>query len=299
VGREPASRTLAQLLWLRGTVAQKQGGLVLAVDLFRGALAIRETRGEPVEAGHCLHGIAECEKLLAQLDDAERDYREACRRFRQVGDHLWLGRSLTGLADVRRRTGDLHEAIALTQEALERLRRVGNRHSMAIALNGLGDIEREAGALSDAERHYREGLRLMDELGSHEATIVRLNLGLVLLARGELEEARRVTELERRTLVETGREGYMVYVHALLLPCFASDPDGWDEHMRELRRQLSATALHDNDIAFCLQLAGQKARDAGMLDRARDALTLALRQWDALGRPEAAAETSDALRSLA
>ena len=295
---EPGDPTLhATVLFLRGAIAQKRGELDGAIPLFKEARRLREALGDELGSGNCLHGIAECEKLRGELTAAAAHYLEACARFRASGSLLWLSRSLTGLADLKRREGDTAAALRCTHQALDYQRQLGNRHALGVTLNGLGDIARHGGDLEEAERRYREAAELMMELGSAETTLVRMNLGLVLVARREHLEARRIFEAARRALSDGGRETYVVYACAGLVPCFAglADWPRFDATLTEAEHLLAASGLVDDDVAACLEQAGELARGRGESRRARRAYEAALAQWAGLGREDRAQSVRAAL----
>jgi tetratricopeptide (TPR) repeat protein len=280
------------ILWLRAGVAQKRADLGTAIATFaRAERALREA-GEARLAARCGHGLAECEKLRGDLEAAGHRYQTAIERFSALDDLLYQGRSEIGLADIRRRQGDLDTAETLARSGLAHVRVAQNRHAVATALNGLGDIARLRGRVSYAETHYREALRLLDELDSDDGIIVRLNLALTLLDRGEFGEAARVLLLAERALLSASRGFYRVFVHAALLSCEAAagDANGWNARERDLRATLDESGLVDDDLGRCLVHAAEQARTVGWPERARSAWRLAAEQWRRLGRKTEAAD---------
>ncbi|HJL16194.1 MAG TPA: tetratricopeptide repeat protein [Sandaracinaceae bacterium LLY-WYZ-13_1] len=278
---------------LLGGVRRLQGGVFLkrgrpdrALGRFAegGALsaAVGDRRGEAA----CRHGEGECLKLLGRLDEAEAAYRAAVTRFEPTGDRQGIGRAQMGLADVVRRRGRLDAAAALLEASTDAMRRYGNRQSEGVGLNTLGDIARAQGRLEQALRRYREALRVLDAVGSEEALIVRLNLGLVLLARGEWAEARAFFEAVLPELDEAGREGFRVYVEAGRFAAAAGLGD-FAEVARlapGLDRLLADTAIVDEDVAASLELAGDRSAAANRPAWAATAWERARTQWDRLSR---------------
>jgi tetratricopeptide (TPR) repeat protein len=157
--------------------------------------------------------------------------------------------------------------------------------------NGLAEASRFRGDLEAATLGYERALQLMEAIGSGTAVIVRINLGLVLLARGRYAAAERPLQSARAALLAHGRLSLLACVHTELLPCAAAAGRWaeWDQHMETAARLLQEAPMVDPDIAWPTELGADLARAAGEEARARGAYELALSQWKAL-RNDAAVE---------
>jgi hypothetical protein len=105
-------------------------------------------------------------------------------------------------------------------------------------------------------------------------------------ARQDWWAARRSLEASSRALRIQGNPDIAGAVEIALLPVLAalSDWAGWDRALQEGRALLQDHPWVHVDIASAAQHGAQRAQDAGELDRAAAAWTLARQQWAALGR---------------
>ncbi|MBX7193795.1 MAG: AAA family ATPase, partial [Sandaracinaceae bacterium] len=287
----------ASLAWMRGIVRQKRGATSEALRWFQEGRERGESRSDVAAVARCLYGAAECEKLLGRLDDARRHYESAGALFHRLGRRIAEARVLTGLSDLEGRVGHLARALELAGSSREILEGLGVRHSVAILANGMGDLLRKTGRIDEAETSYRDAIRILEELGSADVTIVRINLGLAMLARGELAHADRFLDGVEAELESAGRTAYGRLVRMLRVAGAAS--------VRELERvdryltegEEAADALIDPDIAWALERATEELL---AFDGARGARAgrLARAQWSALGDHDALARLDALLDRL-
>jgi tetratricopeptide (TPR) repeat protein len=279
-----AAALRAEGVWLRGVIAQKRGRPEQARECFAEARAAWAGEGDEASMARCIHGLAECAKLLGELDAAERGYAEAAARFRALRDHVWTARSLGGVADTMRRRGNLAGARDVLTECAEVLSHVRNRHLVAVNLTTLGDVQRDGGDLAAAEQSYRESVRAFEELASREASLVRMNLGLVLLATDVPGEARAVFEASRRDLAASGRGGYVLFAEAGLLAARTAlgeiDLEAW----QALAGGVQGSGMVDPDLAWCFEHVAERAARVGARELAEAARTLGVQQRAALAR---------------
>ncbi|MDX1578057.1 MAG: serine/threonine-protein kinase, partial [Gemmatimonadota bacterium] len=140
---------------------------------------------------------------------------EIRRRLYPEGDHPSLGSAVNSLGTLYLRTGDLDRAERLYLEAREiRRRAFGEDHPTYLAsLSNLGALYRERGELGRAESFYRQALegriRVQGEV-HHDTDVDRLELALVLSARGSAEEARRLGLPALERLAEISEDDSLV-----------------------------------------------------------------------------------------
>ena len=158
-----------------------------------------------------------------------------------------------------------------------------SRFGRLSCLNELGENARYRGDLERAEQYYWQALSA-SESGEGGRIAIRLNLVMVLLARGRHLDTRSLLEDCRRQAAEQGRVAFLAASFVLSLPsdAVARDWVSWDEHMREGRRLLAECAFVDGDIATAAELAEELARRAGEGVRAEDAAAIAHSQRRAL-----------------
>jgi serine/threonine protein kinase/tetratricopeptide (TPR) repeat protein len=281
-------------------VAHERGDQKVSIDRFEAAKALFERNEDHHGIAACILGVGEAVYRFGDLERAERYYEQALSRFEALDDAGSIAECLEGLGFVALWRGDVEEAASLFARDLALLESAGNRLKLARAVGAMGEAARQAGHLDEAEQHYRRALAIDEAIGSSSTWLDRLNLGLVLLARGEFEQAHQIIEAVRATLGERGEPSQMWAVHCQLLPTLAEkrDWDAWDQHYREGTRLLKALRLKDGDAAWLLALAGDRARLADAPVRARHVYEQALAQWQALGRPDKVAEVEEAIASL-
>ena len=256
---------LAHALRLRGGVTLKRGQLEPTLALASEARVLLARHGEAEGVGLCDHAEGEALKLLGRFEEAEAAYGRAISRFRKIGSALGAARSEVGLADLMRRVGRTDEATALLEQTVATLRALGNRHSEAVALNGLGDLARGRGDTLAAESWYAESMGVFDEIASEEAAIVRMNLALLLLGRGEHAQAWSTLEEARPVLEQEGREGYLLFAVAGMAAARAGlgDRDLYRDAAAERDAMLHKVPMVDDDLALFLRMAGEECARRG------------------------------------
>jgi tetratricopeptide (TPR) repeat protein len=276
----------AEVTQLRARAALRRARNDEAASLYREGLARMERVGNAIGAADCLHGWGEAEKLLGQLERSYEHHEAALAICEREGDTLFANRVRMGLADVLRRLERLDEAVDMLVESVDAARCLGNASAVATGLNTLGDIARARGQLEEADRHYRESMAELEALASDEATIARLNLGLVQLARERWSEARATFEAARPELEGSDRRGYLAFVLAGLWVCDAGEAawDPFDERALALEALLTEVPVFDDDLAWCAAEAARRAHDAKEHARAAIADRLCAAQREALGR---------------
>lgn len=147
-------------------------------DLFR-SITPRSTRG---------HGLVHMDRPRDALAEIERALEIATDlRHREARCYCLWHRS-EALAALGR--GD--QAVADAETALGIARELNHREWTAASLRGLGIAQTAAGDLASAEATFRGGLRAAEGLPLFESWAAA-RLALTLVARGDLEEAERMT----------------------------------------------------------------------------------------------------------
>lgn len=246
--------------------ATGDGDLQVRVGLERGRLSL--------ESGDLDGALRRLEGLRQQA--------HKLRDIRAEATAGWL------LGRVAKQSGDLAEARSAIVAALSAFERVGDRSGLSRCTNELGELARLEGDLDAAVLHYRDALERMRALGSDNTDIVRVNLGLVLIEQGRLDDARPALEEARAAFAKSGRRALLATTEIALLSCEAGAErwQAWDRRSSAAKRDLRTTGFVDLDVALALERAAAHARAAGQGHRARSALHLAEDQWRALHRPD-------------
>ncbi len=291
---------LPEALEVMGTIAHERGDQSSATDAFLKARELYEWNEDMMGVADCLFGLGESVYKLGHHDESESYHLAGLALAEADGNVRSMAKHLLGLGFVQLWRGDLEGAVASFRRQLGLLEGIGNRFRIAQCMSALGEVARQSGDLALAERHYRRALTIDEAIGSNREWIDRLNVALVLLARGEYREAREMIEEVRHRLGDGAEPAQRVLVHTELLPCLAENGEwhAWDRHFDEATGLLRETRLKDGDVAWLLVLAGQRAMAANDPVRARHCYELGIQQWRALGRPDRADEVESAIGRL-
>ena len=233
-------------------------------------------------------GVARTDLLLAitlrergDLGGALVLYEQALGEFAAMGDEASVGACQMGIGNLHRQRKDLTEARAFYIRARAAFEHTANRNDLAKVINGLAELDRYEGDLTAAEAGYRQAAALFEAVASGQVMVVRLNLGLVLLRRGEHGPAREIFE---RVLARAQRPRFLAIAHVCLLPCLAhfGARTLWDQHCAEAERLLAETSLADPDLAELAEEAARTFTRKGDDARAARAHGIATAQWATL-----------------
>ncbi|UJR86990.1 serine/threonine-protein kinase PknK [Sandaracinus amylolyticus] len=287
----------AEAIAMLAVCARQKGDLALAMSRNRTALGLFDRLDDSVGRARTLLAMAVVARQQGTVDRAMELYERALALFEVLEDASGRGSCLLGLGNLHRAAQRWSEAKSYYAQSRDVFERLGNQGNLAHSVNGLAEVARYEGDLESAERGYREVLRIQGTIGSKATFIGRMNLGLVLITRRDLEGARRELEGALAQLEKGRQRGYLGYTHALLLPCAAGSRDGalFDRHREAAEPLLAETSMIDPDIASAAELAGRLWLDAHDLTRARQSFALAHAQWAALGDDARAAAAQRAV----
>lgn len=290
-------RILADALAAAGRVAHERGDQGTALNEFDEARRLYAGLGDRAGVARCLLGRGEALYRLGDLERAELVLDEALVLFQAEEDRAGIAQALLRLGVAALWRGRLDEARALCQRQLRVLEGLGDRFQQARCIAALGEVARQAGELDEAERAYRQALAMDEAIGSKSAWMDRLNLGLVLLARGDFAGAQRLSAQVARELGPGAEPSQRCLVLTQRLPSLAHAGDwaAWSVTLTEARLLLEETGLADGDLAWLLELAGAEALARGAVEPAQLVLALAAEQWRALGRPDRAAAATNVI----
>ena len=275
---------------LLGWVALHGDDLAGARSAFSSGLAAYLALGDTWGAAEARRGLGQAALRAGEFEESGRQLRAALASH--TAGHSRLGRASCerALGILARRQGDLAQARVHYRDAKALFDAVGNDAGVAFCLNGEAEVARQLGDLAAAEDGYRRAFQRHTMARSTAGATILLNLGLVLLLRRRLHEARDVLNDALRELAASGREGLLLGLHLQLCAAVTGEWGIWEDHMERAERSMTASQACDPDTALAAELAGDLARDAGQPERAARCYGLAAELWRRAGSPERAAE---------
>jgi len=282
------AQTLGEALVSLGHLAKESGELAKATDYYRKALEDFEGSGENKCQVDCYWGLGVIALSKGEIAEARSLLEKARSSSEKMGYALLIADSYHQLGGIARMMGELDEAEYLVEQGRLAYERVGNRTGVANCINGLAEVKRFRGELTQAERGYREALAIHETLGGLYVSICEANLALVLLERGEFEEANVLLDRVRIELERQRSKALLGMVYLMLLPCCANRGDAarYDKYFVLGSKLLLESKMVDPDIAFPALLATKQALERGWFERAKQALSISEQQFRAIGTVE-------------
>ncbi len=223
-----------------------------------------------------------------QLEEAARVARAILARGDALGHTRMRAIGTRHLAMFARMLGNLDEALAMCR--LGEPYQIPNTwgHSEIIAVRG--DVLRERGQWEAAAEAYLQCARILHTIGSFDANVPLLNLALVRLDEGRMDEADAILQRCVVSLVQSEQRRMEAIARVLRLAPLArrGDRAGFAAELAAGRPVLEGTGYVDPDVAGALVHAAREARAQGWEAEARDVAGWAHAQWRAFGRAEAA-----------
>ncbi|SEF29712.1 DNA-binding transcriptional activator of the SARP family [Amycolatopsis pretoriensis] len=138
-------------------------------------------------------------RALSRRGEHQKAIDRLAKAIAEAPDVTLRGQALSSCAQAEKRAGRLAEAVAHQLAGLAIDRSLGDDDRVVVALDKLADLSLRAGDLEAAERHVWEAidLAISREFVAREGAL-RLTLGRVLRARGDLDGAREQLALSVR-----------------------------------------------------------------------------------------------------
>ncbi len=297
---DPSDPRWGESMWLRAILLRYTGQLEPASRLADELIARAEAEGWELSLARALDLRGNLHRMRRQLDPAWDAMTRAHAMFERLGDAAGMGTTLLGLGAIAWHRGDLPRAEDIFQQSVDHHRRAGRTAGIADSTNGLAELARARGEAELAERLYRQALALHEQVHSGIADVVRLNLCLVRLQRGERAEVLEDLERCRQAFQRQGRQTYEAAVDLMTLTPLAAlgDWPAWDAALGRAMQGITGRGVLEKDIAWAARAAGVDARDRGERQRAWQALVLARSQYRGLSLEEEAAQVQEELRAL-
>ncbi|WP_410564131.1 BTAD domain-containing putative transcriptional regulator [Amycolatopsis sp. cmx-4-61] len=138
-------------------------------------------------------------RALSRLGEHEKAIERLAEAVANAPDVTLRGQALSSCAQAEKRAGRLADAIAHQRAGLRIDRELGDDDQVVVSLDKLAELSLRAGDLEAAERYAWEAidLAISREFVAREGTL-RLTLGRVLRARGDIDGAREQLSLSVR-----------------------------------------------------------------------------------------------------
>lgn len=280
-----------------GGCAREAGALDEAYGCFdRGADHARRAE-DPILQARAAMQLGWLEQIRGNLEASESYLEEGRDHARRAGSPYWEVYVQYGLAFLVLARGETDRARALFEKVLDCSEREGYRELGAECLNGLGDLARFAGDAERARAYYRQKRDRAREMSRPpEVATALLNLVQVELMDGRYDEAAELLSDAEQGFRETGRTEKhpdMVRIARLVLAAGTGDFTSYDELWSRYEEGWPEEARLVRDHPWLLELAGDRAREAGFGDRADDAWRVAGALWERLGDEVAVERIAD------
>ncbi len=143
-----------------GAIASLRGDPEKALSLFLLSIPVYQKVGFLAGLAQTEHNLGIVNRDLGDWREAERRYRSAQRRARQLGDDRLAAMARAGRAEIAFLRGDYVYAEVEARHSLETYMELGDELGRADALKLLGSIAARASDLDRASLHFGEALKL-------------------------------------------------------------------------------------------------------------------------------------------
>ena len=167
-GMNRDSRSFAEKYMEIGQRYKSVGKLTLARDYMMRSLALYEMRDEQRLVGLTHQHLGKTLEKQNDLDDAEKEYREAIAIEEGLEDDISASICHTSLAELLLKRGRSEEAEQEAQQALTHAKASQDVVTQGQALMALGQIRHDAKDYTSADQLFTEALDLLDASNAHE-----------------------------------------------------------------------------------------------------------------------------------
>jgi tetratricopeptide (TPR) repeat protein len=167
-GMNRDSRSFAEKYMEIGQRYKSIGKLTLARDYMMRSLALYEMRDEQRLVGLTHQHLGKTLEKQNDLDNAEKEYREAITIEEGLEDDVSASICRTSMAELLLKRGRIEEAEQEAQQALAHAKASQDVVTQGQALMALGQIRHDAKDYSSADQLFTEALDLLDASNAHE-----------------------------------------------------------------------------------------------------------------------------------
>lgn len=240
------------------------------------AYEIFNAAGNRAEAGYCVQVHAEAQRLTGHDDAAIKLYEKALRLFQEAGAPRQTAVALNNMSLALVDNANWSEAEVRYTQAKKIFQEVNDIGSVSAVLANLGDIQELRGNLKQSANLYRQAWELGQATGAADGEGSRVNYGALLLARGEIQEARQEVDPQieiYRRIAENAWDMLAALSVRGDINLAAADLDGarkfYQEAFDVMKKVNSPTVLQELSLA---DLATEEGHPADAENAARRAL---------------------------
>jgi len=166
------------------------GKLTMARDYAMRSLALYEMRDEQRLVGLTHQRLGKTLEKQNDLDEAEKEYRQAIAIEQELNDAVSASTCHTSLAELLLKRGNLQEAEKEAQEALTFARASGDSQTQGQALIALAQLRHQTKDYAAADELFTQALELLDSSHAHEITAgAYFRYANLLEERGEVQRS--------------------------------------------------------------------------------------------------------------
>jgi tetratricopeptide (TPR) repeat protein len=171
-------------------VTHRLAGPWLGVSRFR---EVRDLCRQTLQLGSApatLTYLARATRVLGDVQEALRLYREALQMYDGSGDRAGLAATLSNIGTVYDNLGQRAQALAYYEKALPIREEVGDRAGLATTLSNIGLVYDNLGQRAQALVYYEKALPIWEEVGGRAGErVTRYNMAMLYRAQGQLRKA--------------------------------------------------------------------------------------------------------------
>jgi predicted ATPase/class 3 adenylate cyclase len=293
-------RSLARLLNQLGLSAWERSDFAVAQPLFTESYEISKELGDQIRMLVTLINLGNINWGRGEFAEAKRAWDEALELAVVTKQERYEAYIRDDLGILACQSGDYAEAAQQCEQSITLHNRLNNQEGVAFSLYNSSEVLRRTKQYDRALDRVERARRIFQSLG-HErgAALTSIRIGMILLEQGQPQNAMAYVEEGLRTARETGdRQGqsYGLDVTARI----RAKLNDRTQAIELFRKSFSiANRIGDKkQVADLLRHYGEMESDYGEVEAAYQAMTIAHREYRALGLADAA-EVEPALADLA
>jgi tetratricopeptide (TPR) repeat protein len=157
-------------------------------DLYRESLSTFEDLNQKRNSALVLKDIGDLLAIRQDYSEAEKYYRESLEDFLTIPDAVQATVVYARLAVALKYQGKAEEAMRAYKEGIPNLQELDASHELAVAMAQWAGVLEQDGNIDEAESNLRRSVYLLEQ-GNHSLPNVQMELALLLVRKGEYQEA--------------------------------------------------------------------------------------------------------------